>query len=448
MTGTSYHKIFLCVLSLSLSIGFSQASFCQSATPPMGWNSWDAFGTSVTEEEVRATADAMAEKLTPFGWIYLVVDIQWYAAEAQGHDYRPGMPLTMDEYGRLTPALNRFPSAEGSRGFTPLAEYVHSKGLKFGIHIMRGIPRQAVEKNSPIKGTALHAADIADPENPCSWNPDMLGVDMTKPGAQEYYNSIAELYASWGVDFVKADDMASHLYQPAEIKALSTAMRSSGRPMLLSLSPGPAPETEARFFKKYATMWRISDDFWDKWPLLKQQFEYARTWAPHIGEDNTWPDADMLPLGLLKVTDPARQGHPTRFTPDEQQTVMTLWAIIRSPLIMGGDIRRIDRKTLELLTNPEVITVNQKSRNNIPALQSGDMQVWTAAAQDGSLRYAAFFNLGEKELDVNTTAAEIGLPAGSYSVRDLWKRVKVGVSDRIQLRLAPHASALFELHQE
>jgi alpha-galactosidase len=420
----------------------------QSPAPPMGWNSWDSFGTSVTEDEVRATADAMAEKLKSSGWQYLVVDIQWYAADAQGHEYKPGMPLTMDEFGRLTPALNRFPSAAGGKGFKPLADYVHAKGLKFGIHIMRGIPRQAVEQNSPIAGTTFHAADIADPENPCEWNPDMAGVDMTRPGAQDYYNSLATLYASWGVDFVKADDMASHLYQPAEIKALSTAMRRSGRPMLLSLSPGPAPESEARFFRKYATMWRISDDFWDKWPLLKQQFDYARTWAPHIGKENTWPDADMLPLGLLTVTDPARQGRPTRFTPDEQQTVMTLWAIIRSPLIIGGDIRRIDQATLDLLTNPEILAVNQKSWNNTPALNAGDLQAWTAAAQDGSLRYAAFFNLGEKELDVNVAVSDLGIPAGKYALRDLWKRTKAGTADRIQLKLAPHASAIYGLRQE
>ena len=127
----------------------------------------------------------------------------------------------MDEYGRLMPAVNRFPSSANGAGFKPLADYVHSKGLKFGIHIMRGIPRQAVERNLPIRGTSYHAADVADKDNGCRWNPDMWGVDTTKPGSQVYYDSIADLYASWGVDFIKADDMGSHLYQPAEMKALS-----------------------------------------------------------------------------------------------------------------------------------------------------------------------------------------------------------------------------------
>ena len=175
----------------------------------------------------------MAEHLAKYGWQYIVVDIQWYEPNAQGHDYKPGAPLTMDEYGRLMPAVNRFPSSANGAGFKPLADYVHSKGLKFGIHIMRGIPRQAVEKNLPIKGTSYRAADVADKDNACRWNPDMWGVDTTKPGAQAYYDSIAELYASWGVDFIKADDMGSHLYQPAEIKALSHAIRKTGRPMVL-----------------------------------------------------------------------------------------------------------------------------------------------------------------------------------------------------------------------
>ena len=272
-------------------------------TPPMGWNSWDSYGTTVREEQVKANADWMAEHLAKYGWNYIVVDIQWYEPNAQGHDYKPGAPLTMDAYGRLLPALNRFPSSANSAGFKPLADYVHSKGLKFGIHIMRGIPRQAVERNLSIKGTAFHASEVADKENACRWNPDMWGVDTTKPGAQAYYDSIAALYASWGVDFVKADDMGSHLYQPAEMKALSLAMGKTGRPMVLSISPGPAPVSEAEFFEKYAQMWRISDDFWDDWKLLRQQFDFTRDWVPFVGKNGTWPDADMLPLGRLKVTD-------------------------------------------------------------------------------------------------------------------------------------------------
>src|SRR6266513_2525880 len=229
-------SLFTVLVSLTSALGVAQPV---APTPPMGWNSWDSYGTTVTEAQIKANADAMARDLASHGWRYIVVDIQWYEPNAQGHDYAPGARLAMDNYGRLLPAVNRFPSAADGTGFTHLAEYIHGKGLKFGIHVMRGIPRQAVEKNTPIKGTQYRAADIVDKDNPCRWNPDMWGVATTKPGSQAYYDSLAELYASWGVDFIKADDMGSHLYQPAEIKALALAVRKTGRRMVLSISPGP-----------------------------------------------------------------------------------------------------------------------------------------------------------------------------------------------------------------
>src|SRR5580698_2770910 len=222
-------RALYCLSLVVLIPGLFAADSSPAPTPPMGWNSWDSYGTTVREAQVQANADWMAENLAKYGWKYIVVDIQWYEPNAQGHDYKPGARLTMDEFGRLMPAVNRFPSSANGAGFKPLADYVHGKGLKFGIHIMRGIPWQAVERNLPIKGTAYHAADIADKDNACRWNPDMWGVDTTKPGAQAYYDSIAELYAAWGVDFIKADDMGSHLYQP-EIHALSVALKKTGRP--------------------------------------------------------------------------------------------------------------------------------------------------------------------------------------------------------------------------
>ena len=372
-----------------------------AATPPMGWNSWDSYGTTVREDQVKANADWMAEHLAKYGWKYIVVDIQWYEPNAQGHDYKPGAPLTMDEYGRLMPAVNRFPSSANGAGFKSLADYVHSKGLKFGIHIMRGIPREAVEKNLPIKGSSYHAADVADKDNACRWNPDMWGVDTTKPGAQAYYDSIAELYASWGVDFIKADDMGSHLYQPAEMRALSLAMRKTGRPMVLSISPGPAPVSEAEFFEKYAQMWRISDDFWDDWKLLRAQFDYARDWAQFVGKNDTWPDADMLPLGKLKVTDKEGGGTPTKFTADEQQTVMTLWSIFRSPLIFGGDLPSNDAATTALITNEEVLAVDQHGSGGHQALERGNIRAWVADGAAAGEHYVAVFNLGSSSENTN-----------------------------------------------
>ena len=411
----------------------------------MGWNSWDSYGTTVREEQVKANADWMAEHLAKYGWQYIVVDIQWYEPNAQGHDYKPGAPLTMDDFGRLMPAVNRFPSSANGAGFKPLADYVHGKGLKFGIHIMRGVPRQAVEKNLPIKGTPYHAADIADKDNACCWNPDMWGVDTTKPGSQEYYDSIAELYASWGVDFIKADDMGSHLYQPAEMKALSQAIRKTGRQTVLSISPGPAPLSEAEFFEKYAQMWRISDDFWDDWKLLRQQFDFARDWAPFVGKNNTWPDADMLPLGKLRVTSTEGGGSPTKFTPDEQQTVMTLWSIFRSPLIFGGDLPSNDAATTALITNDEVLEVNQHSSAGHEVLQKGNIRVWVADGAKSGEYYVAVFNLTDYVVSQRLYWLDIGVLGIVKDVRDLWAHKSVDATRGLEVRLRPHASALYKI---
>jgi alpha-galactosidase len=411
-----------------------------ASTPPMGWNSWDSYGTAVREQDIRANADFMAEHLATHGWQYVVVDIQWYQPQAQGHAYDPDATLTMDGHGRLLPAPNRFPS-----GFKALADHVHGKGLKFGIHMMRGIPRQAVARNLPIEGTELFARDIAEPDNPCRWNPDMWGVDTTRPGSQAYYDSVVRLYASWGVDFIKADDMGSHLYQPAEMKALHRAILRCGRPIVLSISPGPAPVQEAEFFQKHSQMWRISDDFWDEWRLLRQQFDYARDWAPEIGKGNTWPDADMLAIGRLRLAANGGKGEPSRFSADEQRTMMTLWSIMRSPLIMGGDLPRCDPFTLSLLTNPEVIAVDQHSRENRPVLARGDLRVWTAEAAEGQDRYVALFNLGERSLGLELAWKELGIPGERWTVRDLWRREYLGADVALRLALSPHASALLRL---
>jgi alpha-galactosidase len=440
--------IFLHVALISTAIALSAADPSSAPTPPMGWNSWDSYGTTVREEQVKANAEWMAEHLTQYGWQYIVVDIQWYEPNAQGHDYKPGAPLTMDEYGRLLPAVNRFPSSANGAGFKPLADYIHGKGLKFGIHIMRGIPRLAVEANLLIKGTSYRAADIADKDNACRWNPDMWGVDTTKPGAQAYYDSIAELYASWGVDFIKADDMGSHLYQPAEMKALGMAMRKAGRPMVLSISPGPAPVSEAEFFEKYAQMWRISDDFWDDWKLLRQQFDFTRDWAQFVGNNGTWPDADMLPLGKLRVTDKEGRGTPTKFTPDEQQTVMTLWSIFSSPLIFGGDLPSNDAATTALITNEEVLRVNQNSRGGHQALERGNIRAWVAEGAIPGEHYVAVFNLGGSAEKVDLRWIDVGLAIPSGELRDLWARKDLGTADGIRVPLQPHASALFRVRGE
>ncbi|HYH04338.1 MAG TPA: glycoside hydrolase family 27 protein, partial [Bacillota bacterium] len=325
-------------------------------TPPMGWNSWDCYGASVTEAEVRANAQYMAEKLKSFGWEYVVVDIQWYEPEAKSSLYRPFVPLDMDQYSRLVPAVNRFPSAAGGAGFKPLADYIHQLGLKFGIHILRGIPRQAVHANTTILGTEVRARAIAHPNSICLWNTDMYGVDPAREGAQQYYESLFQLYAGWGVDYVKVDDIAAPTYWGAEIELIRNAIDWCGREMVLSLSPGPAPLEQAAHLQQHANLWRMTNDLWDNWDQLFQMFERCHRWSPYV-EPGHWPDADMLPLGHIAIRsdEQGRGDRWTRLTPEEQLTMLTLWMIFRSPLMLGGELRDNDQWTLDLLTNHEVL---------------------------------------------------------------------------------------------
>ena len=379
---------FLLVVALMLTAAQAEPTFWTwAATPPMGWNSWDCFGTTLTEEQAKAQADAQAKYLKPYGWTYFTVDIQWYEPDSQGHSYKRGAPLEMDEFSRLIPGLKKFPSSSDGRGFKPLADYVHSKGLKFGIHIMRGIPKQAVRDNTAILGTDARAADIANMRSTCAWNPDMYGVDMSKPGAQEYYDSLFKLYASWGVDFVKVDDISRPYdrVQRAEIEAIRKAIDNCGRPMALSLSPGDTPIERGEHVMNHANMWRISDDFWDRWLPLYEMFDRLHKWTPYRAE-GAWPDADMLPFGIVEFN------RPTRFTKDEQILCMTLWCIARSPLILGGDMTRLDAFALDLLTNREVLAVNQASTNNRQLSEDDDLIVWAADVPGSSDRYVALFN--------------------------------------------------------
>ena len=419
-----------------------------AAKPPMGWNSWDCFATTVTEAQIKAQADVMADKLKSHGWQYIVVDIQWYEPDAKSFDYRKGATLVMDEFGRLWPATNRFPSAVNGAGFKPLADYVHSQGLKFGIHLLRGIPRQAVAQNTAIFGTTNRAADIADTNSICRWNSDMFGVDMTKPGAQAYYDSVFKLIASWNVDFVKVDDLSRpYTRNKPEVEAIRTAIDHAHRAMVLSLSPGETPVAEGEHVMRHANMWRISDDFWDKWSLLKEQFARCRKWSPFIGAGH-FPDADMLPLGVIDLG-----RRKTNFKPDEQVTLMTLWSIFRSPLIMGGDLTKLDDFTLQLLTNDEVLTVNQNSSGNEQLFNHDGLIAWVADAPDSPGKYLALFNTRDPQpatdgTNISVSLADLGF-AGACDIRDLWNEKDLG---RFKGEFAPqirwHGAGLYRVLPE
>ena len=418
---------------------------------PMGWNSWDCYGAGVTEETVRNNADFMAKNLLKYGWEYVVVDIQWSGPDAKTHEYIPFQELVMDEYGRLLPAENRFPSAKGGKGFKELADYVHSLGLKFGIHIMRGIPRRAVQLNLPVYGTKYSAREIAEPNNICEWNPDMYGLNPKHEGSKAYYDSIFALYASWGVDFIKLDDICREMPRFAdELELISSSLHSCGRDMVFSISPGPAVLEYSEFYKKTADMWRITDDFWDKWELLYAMFERAEKWSIHTGAGN-WPDADMLPIGpILQDYDKANR---TKFTKDEQITMMSLWAIFRSPLMIGGDMTGFDDFTMSLVTNKKILEMHKDARHSHQVWRrkedGSEHILWAAAKVDGGC-YAALFNAGDTESEICLKLSELEIYSSDVRVTELWNGEIKGIdmiegNPAVYLKLNPHGATVLDL---
>ena len=414
-------------------------------TAPMGWNSWDCYGASVTEETVKKNADFMAKYLKEYGWEYIVVDIQWYEPTATTHEYHPFTELCMDEYSRLIPAPNRFPSSAGGKGFAPLAEYVHSLGLKFGIHIMRGIPRQAVHQNGKIKGTERTAREVAKTASICHWNTDMYGLDPEKEGARAYYDSLFELYASWGVDFVKCDDIARELpHEEAELIMLSDALKSCGRDMVLSLSPGPALPEKAELYKQTANMWRITDDFWDQWELLYDMFSRAERWCTHTGAGN-YPDADMLPIGPLRQDYDEKDW--TKFTENEQITMMTLWCIFRSPLMIGGEMTGFDDFTMSLITNRDILTMHRDARHSHQVFRKEidgvEHILWTAVSARGG-QYVTVFNAGEKESEIKIPLVDLDI-YDQISGKELWSGQEVQAEENLTVKLESHGAKAFLL---
>lgn len=423
--------------------------------PPMGWNSYDYYDTNVTEAEVLANAEYMAKHLKAYGWEYIVVDIQWYAYNTatmrDQFQYIPFGRNEMDGYGRLLPCPDKFPSSRDGAGFKPLADKIHGLGLKFGIHIMRGIPREAAHKHLPILGSQDSADMAADPSSICGWNPDMYGLRKSEAG-QAYYNSVFALYAQWGVDYIKCDDICNtNLYRERqysarhEIEMLHKAIQNCGRPMVLSLSPGPALIEESWHYKKYANMWRITDDFWDNWKTLLYMFDRCEKWQDHVSP-GCWPDCDMLPLGYVgKHFGDERQ---SLFTKDEQKTVMTLWCIFGSPLMLGAEMTKLDEWTLSLLQNKQLLKLLNGRFTARQVLRDKEKAVWAAVSPEGE-RYIALFNLSEDTRSVSVDPEECAdmFPEGRFSpalegAKEVWTGESV---TEATFALPPHGAALVHI---
>jgi hypothetical protein len=426
---------------------FSQQGFKQWAqTPPMGWNSWDCYGPTVTEPEVKANADYMAKNLRQSGWEYIVVDIRWFVENDKAGGYNQKDPrYVMDEYGRYMPAVNRFPSAADGKGFKALADYVHSKGLKFGIHIMRGVPKQAVENKLPVKGSSVTADQIYSTAMQCEWLKDNYTVDASKTGAQEYYNSIFELYASWGVDFVKVDDL-SRPYHHDEIELIRKAIDRSGRAIVLSTSPGETPIEKAEHVRTHANMWRMVDDVWDTWPHITHLMKVAQQWYPYI-QPGTWPDCDMIPLGRISIRGERGGDRQTRLKRDEQYSLMTFFTIFRSPLMFGGDMPSLDTFTNSLLTNKAVLKMHRESKEVKQLFQAdGKLAVTSVNVKTGE-RYLALFNISDNAtpLEISVALSDLGIK-GKASVTDMWTGKAVGkVANNILATIPAHGCKLFSL---
>ncbi len=428
-----------------------------SPTPPLGWNSWDCFGAAVNEQQLKENADYMAENLKQFGWEYIVCDIQWYEPFAKSNDYNNFAPLNMDEYGRLMPAENRFPSSVGGKGFKPIADYCHNLGLKFGIHIMRGVPRAAVHADMPVYNSNYTCRDIAHHFSVCSWNTDMYGLKNSQ-GAQEYYNSIINMYADWGVDFIKCDDICVTEFRKwdnpysayYEIEMIRKAIDNCGRDIVLSLSPGPAGIENAKHLRKNANMWRMTGDFWDEWEKLHDMFDRCYAWQKEAG-NGCWPDCDMLPLGRLakNASCHGEANRYTNFTVPEQYTLMSLWGIFRSPLMMGGNMPENDEFTLSLLTNKEFMNMHKSSKGARQLYRNEKngkgTVIWQSTGK--SCKYLAVFNTKDKSARIIYDLNEILMPDTKYSALEIWSGKKSVIKNRLVCEVEPHGAKLYKIEE-
>jgi alpha-galactosidase len=416
----------------------------------------------VNEQQVKANADWMAQHLKAYGWQYITVDMEWFVTDPKPEGNAKDSHYQIDPNGRFQPAVNRFPSAKDGAGFKPLADYVHALGLKFGIHILQGVPRSAVKDNLPIADSQYHASDAANKDGTCGWNYDYYDLKHDAAGqayydlkhdaaGQAYYDSIAKMHAGWGVDLIKVDCIAFGPFKGEEIQMLSAALQKTGRPIVLSLSPGPTPVDKEAEVERYATMWRISNDVWDIWQNtevypqgLNDQFSHVATWAsaPRSGH---YPDADMLPLGYLGPAPGWVQPRQTRLTHDEQKSFLTLWGIFRSPLMMEGDLPHNEVWTTALLTNREFLDVDQHARNPKAVVSTESESVWTSEFENGAGHYVAIFNRSEQRRTLHYSWVNLGMGEGVYQLRDLWDHKDLGPAKEIDVILAPHASVLYRV---
>lgn len=453
----------LCLLTVGSGLrGLVHGQTPLAERPPMGWNSFDSYGLYLHHDAALKAVKAMAERYLPFGYDYFVIDAGWFGE----YELVPGTlyprekharDVHIDEYGLLQPSECYFP-----HGLKPIIDSCHARGLKFGLHLMRGIPRKAVEHNTRIKGTPYFARQIADTTSVCSWCPQNYGVDMTRPGAQEFYDSLVAQLAEWGVDFIKADDIVPY---PAEVEAMSEAIRRCGRPIILSLSPGGSVSKENLSSFRQATMLRVTPDVWDERRDLDACFTAWRKWQG-AQREGFYIDMDMIPFGELQIMAPRPEGvspneskaqiqrrklrgelsgvellsgkgwhRRCRFTPQQHRTFITLRALSASPLFIGGDPSTMDDQAYALLTNPDMIACNQNGIMGRPVAETDGTESWYTASPDGKRAWIGIFNRQAKESrEIVLDETTLGIEAAAFpTLYDIWGQRPLEKGERLSI---------------
>lgn len=421
----------------------SEAQISNSCpAPPLGWNSWTNHGWKISEKAILENAFVMAVKLKASGYRYIVLDGGWHDNPEQGDS------AVTDQYGKIT-SKERFP-----HGIAYLADTIHSLGLKFGIHIMRGVSRTGYKNNIPVFGTPYRVRDITDTSSLCSWSDDNYGIDMAKPGAQEYYDSFIAQLVSWGVDFIKIDDVTEH---PAEILAVKAAIKKTGKRVVLSLSPGDNSMIKNIEAFNAADMVRITPDIWDNQAGINQAFYSWKRWSGVTGR-NFWADMDMIPFGHLGLCNPnpdyliagnntegKEQGKErmSAFSLNQKYTFITLRAMSASPFFMGGDLPTSDSLSFAIITNKEMLACNQNGVMGKLISEKDSLEVWeTGNKKNVNKGWIAVFNRSNTEKQIRLTPFYFNFKE-PFSLYNIWQKKWLGIlTDNSPLKLTVKPGAV------
>lgn len=421
--------VSLLILSSGLFLP-AQAIKAPVPVPPMGWNSYYCWNYAVTEKQFMDNVHYLAN-LKKYGWQYCIVDFIWWIpqmgafAGSQNGNWNLG---NMDENGRFWPDTTRFPSAIGHKGFKPLSDSCHALGMKFGIHLMRGVPKMAVRRNCPILNSTYTCTDAADQNSTCPWLDWMYGTQNTAAG-QAYLSSVVQLANDWGVDYLKIDDLSAAMYHGPEVVMYANAIGSASREIVFSTSPGPTPLSDSGHVSKYANMWRLVNDLWDTWGQLTNAYDVAESWrkASVNWGHGCWPDVDMLPFGHLALYGPV--GNPryslSTYAKGEHRLMFLLWCINNGPLMWGGNLpdNKTDPFYDSLMTNSDALFINQHGiKARVLKAQSTGTPIWTAThPTDTTTKFVLFGNTSNSQQTISINLTSIGFSATqSVPVKNVW----------------------------